>query len=70
MHEINGEAIFSESVKTFDGFVFKEDFIYQLLQQEIFTLDRGELANLATLMDGDKIDLNELQFSYKSYIKY
>jgi len=31
MHEINGEAIFAESVKTFDGLVFKEDFIYSLL---------------------------------------
>ena len=32
LHEINGEFLFKESVKTYDGTIYKEDFIYNLLQ--------------------------------------
>lgn len=53
----------------------KEDFIYTLLESEIFTLDRKEISNIASLMlnisernDKGWIDLEELQNSYNTYI--
>jgi len=55
--------------------VRKEDFIYTLLESEIFTLDRKEISNIASLMlnisernDKGWIDLEELQNSYNTYI--
>ena len=76
-HELNGEAVFPDHQKNFDGSVRKEDFVYTMLEKEMFTLDRTEVVNIASLMlnianrtDRGMIDLDELQFSYKSYLKY
>ena len=76
-HEINGDAMFKDHLKHYDGSVRKEDFVYTLLEKDIFSLNRTEVTNLAALMlnisakqDGGFIDLEELQFSYKSYLKY
>ena len=69
-HEINSEAVFKNDVKNFDGSVKKEDFVYTLLDQEMFTLDRSEVVNIASIMlnitksnDRGHIDLDELQSS-------
>jgi hypothetical protein len=76
-HELNSEAIFSNDTKSFDGSVKKEDFVYTLLDKEMFTLDRTEVVNVASLMlnitkhnNNGYIDLDELQSSYSSYQKY
>lgn len=77
VHEINGEQLFQDNVKTFDGGVSKEDFVYTILEKDFFSLDRTEVANVSNLMlnisqrnDKGNIDLDELQYSYKSYLKY
>ena len=69
--------MFKDSLKTFDGGVSKEDFVFTILEKEFFTLDRTEVSNISNLMlnisqknDRGNIDLEELQFSYKSYLKY
>lgn len=54
----------------------KEEFIYVVLDKEQFTLTRNEVSNIVALMldidqkDKSAIDLDELQFSFSSYIKY
>jgi hypothetical protein len=50
LHEINGEAVFAEHLRNFDGSVRKEDFVYTLLEKDIFTLDRHEVVNVSALM--------------------
>jgi hypothetical protein len=77
VHELNGDNIFKDHQKGFDGGVRKDDFVYTLLENELFTLDRAEISNIASLWlnisernDKGWIDLEELQFSYKSYMKY
>jgi hypothetical protein len=76
-HEINSESVFKNDIKNFDGSVKKEDFVYTLLDKEMFTLDRSEVVNVASIMlnitkskDRGHIDLDELQSSYVSYQKY
>lgn len=64
--ELNGEDIFKDSIKNFDGSVKKEDFLYCLLDKVEFTLTRSELSNIQTLMlnitksDSSNIDIDEL----------
>lgn len=54
----------------------KDDFIASILSRNEFTLTRTEVANICALMmdinrnDNNNIDIDEIQFSYKSYLKY
>jgi hypothetical protein len=74
--EINGDDIFKDSMRNFDGTIKKEDFLYALLNKEEFTLTRTEVTNIQALMlninrnDNNNIDIDELQFSYKQYLGY
>lgn len=76
-NDFNGEDIFPNDVKQFDGSVLKDEFIYTLLNKEQFTMTRTEISNVTTLMlnisGKDKrevIDLDEIQYSYSQYLKY
>ena len=51
--------------------------MYTMLNREEFTLTRSEVANITSLMlniskkdEREAINLDELQFSFKSYLKY
>ena len=76
IEELNGEDIFKDEIKNFDGTVPKDELIYALLNNDKFSLTRIEIAQLASLMldinrdDQGRVDIDEIQFSYKSYIKY
>ena len=55
----------------------KDEFMYTMLNREEFTLTRSEVANITALMlniskkdEREAINLDELQFSFKSYLKY
>lgn len=75
---MNGEDIFGQEVRTFTGEVHKDDFIYVILDKEQFTLTRTEVSNICQLMlninpykdDKDRIDIDELQYSFVAYTKY
>lgn len=78
LNDFTSDELFTDDVKQFDGSVHKDEFVYTLLNREEFTLTRSELSNLSTLLmlGGSKqkaergaIDLDELQFSYTSYLK-
>ena len=71
IESINDEQLFSDEAKQFDGSVLKEEFIYQILNREEFTLTRSEVSNVAEMMlnitgkdKREAIDLDELQYSY------
>lgn len=74
--ELNGETLFKDEVKNFDGTVSKDEVLYTLLNSEQFSLTRTEVASITTLMmdinrnDLGRFDVDELHFSYRSYIKY
>lgn len=74
--ELNGETLFKDEVKNFDGTVSKDEVLYALLNSEQFSLTRTEVASITTLMmdinrnDLGRFDVDELHFSYRSYIKY
>jgi len=79
LDDFTSEELFKTEDKAFDGSVHKDDFIYQFLDRESFSLTRGEVSNICQLMlnitglsvnTSNQIDLDELQFSYKSYQKY
>jgi hypothetical protein len=78
LREINGYDIFGQEVRTFTGEVHKDDFIYVVLDKEQFTMTRTEASNICQIMlginphsdDKDRIDLDELQYSYIAYTKY
>ena len=76
IEELNGEKIFKDEVKNFDGTVQKDTIIYTLLENQCFSLTRIELAQIVNLMldinrdDQGRVDIDELHFSYRSYIKY
>jgi len=64
-------------VRTFSGEVHKNDFIYIVLDKEQFSLTRTEASNICDLMlnisckdDRGNIDIDELQYSLQSYMKY
>ena len=68
--------MFKDSLRNFDGTINKDDFIYTILNRTEFTLTRTEVSNICTLLlninrnDNNQIDVDELQFSYRSYLKY
>ena len=77
LNDFTSEALFDDEHKGFDGSVHKDEFIYTLLNKEEFTLTRQEVSNVCELMlnisqkdDRAKIDLEQLQYSYSSYLKY
>ena len=77
LNDFTSELLFNEEVKGFDGSVHKDEFIYTFLNKEEFTLTRTEVSNVCALMlnisakdEKAKIDLEQLQYSYTSYLKY
>ena len=76
IEELNGDAIFKDDIKDFEGKVHKDEVIYTFLNHEGFSLTRAELAQIIQLMldinrdDQGQIDVDELHFSYISYQKY
>jgi hypothetical protein len=76
IEELNGEDVFNDEIKNFDGTVQKDEFVYTLLNSDKFSLTRIEIAQVVSLMldinrdDQGRIDIDEMHFSYKSYIKY
>ena len=76
IEELNSEAIFKDEVKNFEGKVHKDEVIYTYLNHESFSLTRAELAQIIQLMmdinrdDQGQIDIDELHFSYVTYMKY
>ena len=74
--DLNGEEVFNESIKNFDGTVQKDEVLYSLLNNEKLSLTRIEISQVISLMldinrdDGGRVDIDELHFSFKSYIKY
>lgn len=73
--ELNGDDIFPMNAKEFDGKIKKDQFVYYLSQKPEFTLTRSEIANIQTLMtnitknDTNLIDIDEIQNSYKQYLR-
>ena len=63
---LNGDEIFREIQKNYDGTVRKDDFIYAILNTKNFTLTRTEISNVCALMlnvselDQNNIDIEEL----------
>ena len=76
INELNGDELFKDTIKNFDGSIKKDDFIYTILNRQEFTLTRTDVTNICSLLlninrnDNNNIDIDELQFSYKSYLKY
>ena len=77
LDDFTSEELFSDEVKSFDGSVHKDEFIYTFLNKEQFTLTRTEVSNVCDLVlnistkdDKAKIDLEQLQYNYQSYLKY
>ena len=77
LNDFTSEILFEDEVKSFDGRVHKDQFIYTILNKEEFTLTRTEVSNVCDLLlnisdkdDKAKIDLEQLQYSYSSYLKY
>lgn len=74
--ELNGDDIFKDHYKNFDGSVKKEDFMYALMNKEGFTFTRSEISNLQSLLlnitksESGNIDIDELHFSYRQYLGY
>lgn len=78
---VNGDSeVFIEIPKNFDGTIKKDDFVYAILNNKAFSLTRTEIANITSLIalpkdpksnkstDGNSIDLDDLNRSYRSYI--
>ena len=77
LNDFTSEDLFGDEVKGFDGSVHKDEFIYTILNKEEFTLTRTEISNVCSLIlninskdEKEKIDLEQLQYSYTSYLKY
>lgn len=77
LDDFTSEDLFDDEVKGFDGSVQKDEFIYTILNKEEFTLTRTEVSNVCSLLlnisfkdDKERIDLEQLQYSYSSYLKY
>jgi hypothetical protein len=76
IEELNGEALFKDESKNFDGSVQKDEVMYTFLNNQSFSLTRIELSQIIAIMmdinrdDNGKVDIDELHFSFKSYIKY
>ena len=77
LNDFTSDELISEDNKLFDGTVVKDNFVYAMLSREEFTLTRTEVANICSLMlniskkdEREAINLDELQYSYCSYMKY
>ena len=77
LNDFTSDLLFNDEVKAFDGSVHKDEFVYTFLNKEEFTLTRTEVSNICALLlkislkdQKDKIDLDQLQFSYSNYLKY
>ena len=64
LNDFTSEILFEDEVKSFDGRVHKDQFIYTILNKEEFTLTRTEVSNICDLLlnisdkdDKAKIDL-------------
>jgi hypothetical protein len=74
--EINGEPLFKDEMKNFDGSVNKDDVVYTLLNSELLSLTRSEVGSIIQIVsdinrsDLGKIDVDEMHFSFQSYLKY
>lgn len=74
--DLNGNELFKDNMRNFDGSVKKEDFIYALMNRTEYSMTRTEVTNICSLLlninrnDNNNIDIDELQFSYKQYLKY
>lgn len=74
--ELNGDEIFKDCHRNFDGSIKKDDFLYALLNRDGLTFTRTEIINLQTLLlnitknESGNINIDELQFSYKQYLGY
>lgn len=68
--------MFKEDVKNFDGTVPKDEVIFSLLNSDKLSLTRIEISQVLQLMldinrnDEGRVDIDELQYSFKSYTKY
>ncbi len=64
--ELNGEEIFKDCQRNFDGSIKKDDFLYALLNKDGFTFTRTEILNLQTLLlnitknESGNINIDEL----------
>ena len=76
IEELNGEDIFKDEQKNFDGTVQKDEIVSTLLNSDKFSLTRIEIAQIVSLMldinrdDLGRVDIDEIHFSYRSYNKY
>ena len=74
IEELNGDTLFKDEVKNFDGTVQKDEVVYALLNSQNFSLTRIEVSQIMALMldinrdDKGCIDVDELHFSFRSYI--
>jgi len=68
--ELNGEPIFKEDQKNFDGSIQKDVFVSTMLNSEDMALTRIEVSSIVNLLldinrdDKGKVDVDELHFSY------
>lgn len=81
---LNAEPMFGPELRSFAGDVHKDDFIYVVLDREQLTIARSEAANIVELMSniggapsgqptaskGGGVNVDELQYSFTSYLKY
>lgn len=44
--DLNGDEIFKDVLRNFDGSIKKDDFLYALLNKDGFTFTRSEILNL------------------------
>ena len=44
--DLNGDEIFKDVFRNFDGSIKKDDFLYALLNKDGFTFTRSEILNL------------------------
>ena len=70
--ELNGDQLFKDEIKNFDGTVQKDEVMYAFLNNENFSLTRTELAQVMQLMlninrdDQERVDIDKLHTSFKS----
>ena len=50
LNDFTSEKLFDDEVRSFDGTVVKDEFIYTMLNREEFTLTRTEVTNITQLM--------------------
>lgn len=78
VQDITGEGLFTQEYRNLFGKVHKDDFIYVILDKDVFTLTRTEAANIVELMlnivpgvdEKGALDIDETQTSFLAYLKY